>query len=415
MFRILQRTWRSRFGQVAILVAILALVVGGLAVRWHQNSEYPKRLFAEAELALANGNVSEVARLTELLQPFGDYAPHRHYLRGALLLRQGKFDEALAELQYSRFHPHLELTTLVLGGQALYQLDRAPEAAERWHRALSLDENAANAHRWLGVYYYDIGAMDNAKHHLETVASLDERDGRPHRLMGLIHRDYEMYPDAVRCYRESIRRNPKQPDALAILIELAECELKLHNYTGALEVLRDCPPNAKVKTLAAECHFSLGTIDLADRLTEEALREAPSDLDTLELRGRVLLQQGKPKLAAKAFEAVVRLDPKDYIARLQLAQTYQRLGRTDEARINSEVGTQLRDRWAAYANLHEEAIAHPDDAEVRYKMALMAMELNRPDLAEDWYHATLRLNPEHQLAQQGLLALRSAGARPPVN
>jgi tetratricopeptide (TPR) repeat protein len=151
--------------------------------------------------------------------------------------------------------------------------------------------------------------------------------------------------------------------------------------------------------LSAECHFSLGNSEAALRLLDEALAESPSTLDTLELKGRILLEEGEIEEAAHLFEEAVRDNPKDYIVRLQLAQTYRRLGRDEEAREHGTTGSRLRDMWNRFADLHEDAIDHPTDVEVRLQIGLLAVELNRGDLAKEWFRAVLHLDPSHQQAR----------------
>jgi predicted Zn-dependent protease len=66
-------------------------------------------------------------------------------------------------------------------------------------------------------------------------------------------------------------------------------------------------------------------------LLEEVLRARPSYADARYLTGKILMGQGQQEKAVEQLEAAVRLQPNQPHMRYQLAQAYQKLGRTQEA------------------------------------------------------------------------------------
>jgi tetratricopeptide (TPR) repeat protein len=330
------------------------------------------------------------------------------------LLKRGRPAEAVNQFQLAVEHPDLNVDTLVLAGQASYQMGRAGGAQELWEKALELDPNAANAHRWLAVLYYDLGAMQQALGHLQRVAELAPADPRPDRLMGLINKDYERFNRAIGHYRESLRRGPRQKDREAVLFELAECQVKLRDFTSALATLQQCPPHEQKLVLEAECHHNLGDGAKAQALLEEALAQAPSDLPALMLRGTVLSTNGDLVQAKEAFEAAVRHHPKDYRARYKLAQAYRQLGDDESADKEMALAEDLRKLWRKFSELHLDAVEQPVNARLRYEIGQLARQLDRPDLAKNWFRAALLIDPELSEALDALKSLDSveAGARP---
>jgi tetratricopeptide (TPR) repeat protein len=375
-------------------------------------SQRAERDFESAEAAVARGDVTTALSIAEELKSYRDFVPHRHYLRGICYLREKRLPDALEELQFSRFHPRLETKSFVASGHALYEMGKAEQAVQMWTKTLALDPDCVDAHRWLGVYYYDVGATADARQHLRRVAELVPTDGRPDRLMGLMSFDAQNYDEAADSYRKSLSRDPQPSDLESMLTELAESESKLHHYDEALRILEQLKPSVTRKVLTAECYFNQGDVELASRCVDEALRDAPDDIDVLELKGRCLLHEGQLKPANAVFEKAVGLKPKDYIVRLQLAQTYHRLGRADEAKHHSEIGQGLRDMWNRFADLHEQAVRKPSDAAIRFEMGKLAMELERPDLAREWFRATLYLDPGHAQAAAWFDRLNPRSAAP---
>ena len=90
---------------------------------------------------------------------------------GALFLLDGQPEEALNELRYSRDVPELHVRTMTLAGQALYQLGQQAEALKPLSRAIDVDPNAIDAHRWIASSYYDLGAIHHALSHLQIIAT----------------------------------------------------------------------------------------------------------------------------------------------------------------------------------------------------------------------------------------------------
>lgn len=406
------RTGRGRLVRLGLLLLLLCLVSIGIAATRVWQSRRPQRCFARARAALDSGNLDALAREITMLEGSIDYAPHRHFLRGALLLKQGRMAEAVDHFDLAVEHPDLKVDTLILSGQASYQMGRAGGAQQLWEKALELDPDAADAHRWLGVLYYDLGAMQQAILHLKRVAELDPADPRPDRLMGLINKDYERFEKAIEHYRESLRRDPEQQGKTAVLLELAECEIRKLDYASALAALENCPADEKKLVFQAECHHNLGDNAKAQALLDEALARAPDDLPALLLRGTILRASGDLSGAAEAFAEATQHHSKDYHLRYKLAQTYRQLGEDELADEHAAAAEDLRKLWRKFSELHLAAVEQPVNADLRYQIGQIALQLDRPDLARNWFLAALLIDPGQANALEALESLDSVEAPP---
>jgi tetratricopeptide (TPR) repeat protein len=363
----------------------------------------PREPFQEAMEAFQDGNLTRLAEITDELRDVPRYEAHWHLLQGILLLRSNQPEEALQQLGLANQHPDTRALAFTLAGEIFYKVGnfRAAEAILR--EAIGFEPQQADAHRWLAATYYDIGAMNDAIAHLEIVSELDPADARPKRLSGLILKDFEKYSDAVSAYEESLRRNPNQQD---VLVELAECLVKLRELERALEVLRDCEPSAEVWTLAAECEYSLDNQQAARRHLERVFELDPVPLEAFQLRATMALDSSDAQHAEEVLEQAVSLYPKDFGLRFKLAQAYRRLGKEAEADEQLEQSEELRELRRRFADLHDRAIQEPLDAEVRYELGVVARKLDMMELAESWFRASFALDPSFFQSRQAADAAR---------
>ena len=72
----------------------------------------------------------------------------------------------------------------------------------------------------------------------------------------------------------------------------------------------------------------------AQEKREEAMERSPNDPSYPARLGALLASQNKLEEAARYFEKALRLNPKDFITRRNLAACYWQLGKLPEARKN---------------------------------------------------------------------------------
>lgn len=361
--------------------------------------------FRKGMEAFGQGDVEGVRAAGAALRGLDVYAPHAHLLQGRVLLRGGRLTQAIAEFGYAKDHPDTRPWACALSGEVLYKAKQFRDAQRILTTAIKLDPANTDARRWLAATYYDVGAMDHALIHLQVVAGQAPADPRPYRLMGLIYKDYENYSRAVVEYRESLRRDPHQPDRAEILTELAECLVKEQKHGEALETLGRCPRSAPTLKLRAECHYAQGDTPGARNLVGEALGLEPAHLGALQLRAMIELDSNDTASAIRTLRQAVEYHPKEFRVRYQLARAYQQLGQTELAQEQVEAMQALRPLRMRFTELHEQAIEDSTDAEIRYELGVVAGELGKPELARLWLTAALGMDPDHEAARQALQAM----------
>lgn len=394
--------------RVGLLAAgiVAAMVGAALTHHWLIEARAPGWLFYWGLEAFEAGELDPVVVAADGLRGTPGFEPHVHLLEGMVALRMGRLIEAIQEFGHAKDHPQLAGLAYALSGEALYRLRQFRDAERILNQALAIDPQQLHARRYLAMLYCDLGAMTLAEHHLLAVAEAAPSDPRPHRLLGLIHKDYELYQRAVDDYRQSLARNPHQTDDEAIRLELAECLVKLRNFDEALEEIERCPSSGRRLAIEAECRYGKGDRAEASRLVEEALRLAPRHLDALLLKATLQLDSGDTAGAIRTLEEARTHHPTTYRVRYKLTQAYQRAGRQEDAKREAQATKEYRDLITRFADLHQEAIARPDDLEVRYQLGVTAQRLGRPDLAEAWFTVVLAMDPNHTAARQALASLK---------
>ena len=388
-------------GLAAVAGALVAAAAVGGGFYWH--GQRPAQRLSRAMAALDAKQWEEVERELAGLEGAAGYEPQQHFLRGALLLQRGKPYPALEEFGHAVDDPALRVRTLVLSGEALCRAGDLRNAVRLLSQAVEADEDAIDGHRLLAVAFDRLGLTDAAEAHLLRVAELDPADPRPLRVLGQMQKDFEDYAGAVESYRESLRRDADQPDRQELLLELADCEIKLRQYDAAMATLAQASPCADRWTAEAECHYGGGRPDEAKRLLAQALRESPANLRGLMLAGTILLEEQDAAAAVDVLTRAVLAYPRDYTARFKLGQAYRRMGDARHAEEHAKVAEEIKQVREEFSKLHQKANAEPDNADVRCRLGQLARQLDRPDLARVWFRAALEINPRHEEARRGLL------------
>ena len=398
---------RARFWPWLALVAVALPFALAWAAAWYAHRSSPQWVFRAGLDAFHHNDLDAVWTAAEALADVEGYEPHVGLLEGMVHLRAGRLAQAIDTLEVAKDHPDTGAMAFTLAGEALYKLRRFRDADGILKAAVELDPSLTDAHRWLAALYYDIGAFDHALAELQVISEQAPDDPRPYRLRGLIYKDFEneYERDAVHEYRESLRRDPDQPDRQQIRLELAECLVKQTHFDEAMEAIGPCENSADVLAIRAQCYAGKGDKASARRLLGEALARDPDHLASMLRLASLDLESGDAAAAARTLRHAVDRYPKDPEVRYRLSQAYDRLGQPKAAEEQLKLRNELRDLVTQFSRLHGKAVAAPADADLRYQLGVLAGQLDKPELARSWFMAALALDPNHAEARRALRAL----------
>jgi len=213
---------------------------------------------------------------------------------------------------------------------------------------------------------------------------------------------------AEQIYREVLRSDPHQADALHLLGVLA-CQAG--RYEAAVEEIRRAialnPQAAAFHCNLGAAYKALGRMGEAVASYEEALRIRPHFVEAHCNLGAALSEQGKFPEAAASYQRALALKPDHVEAHNRLGIALQRQGRIEEAAASYKRALRLKPgHAAAYNNLGSalQLLERFDEAEAAYEQALAI----KPDYVEglanlaDLYERLNRLEEAAATLARGL-------------
>ena len=394
------------------------LVMTGLLAGCQRSADVlsPEEHFEEALTAIEQKDYSAIEVHLVALQEVPEFEPHAHLLRGALGSQVGPMsaeqrDRATNELVLALQHDDTRVPALVLIGMQQQDVRALQEA-------LRLNKNYVPAHQWLSVFYYNRGAMQNAHTHLQRISELDPYDSRPPFLLGMINHDYRRFDLAEKNFEECLRRLDlliKTPNKLHLprmdrqeaLVKLASARIELREHAKAFEALEGALESRVVLCLRATCLRSLDRVDEARQYLDQGIKQFVDDpnrsleedmvyQEARRLKGTMLIEDKKFGEARAALEVLCKEYPFDAKSLYKLVQAYRGLELEKEAAEALKLYEPLRAKRERFSNLHVEAVSQPDNADTRYELGSLALELGEGKLAIAWFNAALAIDPEHE-------------------
>jgi tetratricopeptide (TPR) repeat protein len=387
--------------------AALAVVLLAAAGYWYVNQHVdgPDRRFQRALRALGRDDFERARRELVRLQALPSYEPHASLISGILLLQDEKFEAAMVELRFAADHADTRALARTLMGKTCYLRHRFHDAEQNLLAALQFDPDQAEAHRLLGVAYFDVGDLARSDTHLRRAAELVGDDARPDRILGAICREAKDHDGAIRHYQESLRREAGRPgqlkpsDRQEVLLELAACQAKLLRHDDALATLQAADETPDSLALAAECHQGLGDARRADEWLGRALALDPNHYPSLLAAGWLALESNDPAKAVELLERALEQRPRDPSLHYKLSRAHQSLGHDEMAERYARTFEELEELGQEYAKLLERAMQQPKQPDTCFQLGLAAERIGMSDEAASWYRVTLSLDAAHEGAQ----------------
>ncbi len=388
-------------------------------------------------------------------------SPRLSYLLGLSLYTAGKLEESVAPLQHSvKLHPKEEKGHLLLAS-ALAGLGRSKEAFVEWQAALRIDPNSKMALDGIAKILLAAGDNESVIAGLQGV-QLDEnltldlataygRTGRFNDAARVLSEGMKSYPnsaaltsslvsvdvklsrfdEAAKVAEQLAHRNPHDIEAqrvyLSVLVFNAEYQTAI---PLARKLLEQAPHDADFLYLNGVLERTSGDFAAARKHLEEAATLNPSQYSIRYNLGYTLEQLQDYAGAKEQLEKAIELDPTEPESHFELAKVLRKLGETDAAQqqlvlyqkqvkdksdhtIAAQKSTQAAEAARAgdkqkAAALYRDAIAVlPDNAGLRYQLALILNDLNDIDGERTALEQTAKIDPNFALAQYQLGILDS--------
>jgi tetratricopeptide (TPR) repeat protein len=293
------------------------------------------------------------------------------------LLQQGKYDDAISQLQnIASRDPNAKGLPHELGA-AYYQKGDYVKATQYLQQASQQDPNDNEAIQLLGLSYYLSGRPADAIPHLEKVQSWYPRANvDASYILGMCYmqthnydqarkafaRMYEVPEDSAASYLFAARmllRQEFEPVAAEYAQKAVSLDPKLphaHFLLGELNMFKSKIPEAIAefkKELAinpsdASTYYKLGDAysriqkyEEAEQVLQRSIWLDATSTGPYILMGKVLAKKGESELAVRALQHALSMDPNNSIAHHLLGQTYRDLGRSEDAERELKLAEQL--------------------------------------------------------------------------
>jgi tetratricopeptide (TPR) repeat protein len=291
-----------------------------------------------AETLLEIDRLDEANKLFDELLAARMGNPRVHLGQGQILVRRGRWSEALPPLQAATAHPTSQKTAFTALAEAYAHLNRP--------------EDAAAARTKADAFPPDILWPDPLLNEMEKVhTGLNPRLDRAEALFKNQHAD-----EALAQLRGIIRDHPESEDAQ---LRLADWYFRLNDPEAAEPALRAA---LAINPSLATGHFMLAGVYMhrkdyaaAEDSYQKALAANPNFGQAHYNLGQCRLKRGNPAGAEKAFRDAVRTRPDLALAQLALGELLLKAGNREEALPYLENAVRL-------APLNADAKARLDEA-----------------------------------------------------
>lgn len=364
--------------------------------------------YRQATSALDRGDFETAQSIRLGLAGDPQFSPLASAIQALILIKQAKYPEALKIAEDISAIEIMQPEAYVLAGEIFLRENRLTEATDAFQRALELNPRHARAHRWLGVLYYDTGAMRLATDELRAAAAEDTEDTNSLLLSGKIFQDYEKFNEALEDFQAALQRTEVQPAKTLIALRVAECLAQLRRLEEARQILEGLPPLPGVLATRAVVAESGGDFEQATQLAKQSLEIDPTNQTASLLLGRIYITDRQWDLALPLLEKLVQKHRHDHESHLLYGRALVGSGNREQGQQEIELATQLKDTFLKFADLHQDAIASPRDTAIRLELGQSAERLGKPELALSWYRAVLGLEPNNQAAQAAIERLSSS-------
>ena len=294
------------------------------------------------------------------------------------LLQQGKYDEAIAELQkLSSADSTLKGLSRELG-MAYYRKSDYVLATTYLGQAIKQDPQDGEATQLLGLSHYLSGKPGDAIPLIEKVQTwyplanvdasyilgqcyIQTKDYVHARLA--FAKMFALPPDSAGSYLLTARMLFRQ-EIESVALEYAQKAIQVdpklplaHFLAGEIYLFKSEIPSAVAEfqqELAlnpgdaptyyklADAYSRIQKFEDAEKLLQRSIWLDPTSTGPYVLMGKVLDNKGESELAARALEHAAAMDPKNPITHHLLGQTYRKLGRNEDAERELVLSNQLQ-------------------------------------------------------------------------
>lgn len=216
-----------------------------------------------------------------------------------------------------------------------FQEGNLDKASEYYSNAVRKHPDFRRAYKNLGLVFVQKGDYDNAIKAISKALELGEVDGRAYGLLGYGYLTKQKYYSAEAAYRQAILMQPEVKDWK---VGLAQCLLETERYADAIALfnglLIDETDNSDYWLLQANAFLGNEQTMMAAKNFEVVRRMGKADLSTLNLLGKIYINNQAANLALDAYESALELVEEPEIETIvKAAELLSMAGNLEQAKV----------------------------------------------------------------------------------
>ena len=310
-------------------------------------------------------------------------SPNAIFAEARRLSEQGKYDDAIAQLQGLATRDPQPAGLSHELGTAYYKKSDYLKAAEYLKQAVAENPKDDEAVQLLGLSYYLAGRPSEAIPYLEKVQTWYPRANvDASYILGICYiqsknyaqarvafaKMFDVKPDSAASYlftarmlfrqefdpvaeeyaQKAVALDPKLPLAHFLLGELHLYKSRIPEaITDLQQELAINPGYAAAYYKLADAYSRVQKYDEAERLLQRSIWLDATSTGPYILMGKVLEKKGEAALAVRTLQRAVAMDPNNPISHHLLGQGYRDLGKTDDAERELKLAEQLQQKQDA--------------------------------------------------------------------
>jgi len=310
---------------------------------------WPDRIIAEARRLAQQGKFDEAIAELEALaakQPEAKGLPHEfgvvYYKKGDYLKAVESFKKALEENPGDSEAIQLMGLSYYLAGKPADAI--APlEKVQTWFPSANID-----AAYILGVCYIQTKDYANARKAFAKMFAVSADSAASYLFTARMMLRFDFDVVAEEYAKKAVELDPKLPLAHSLLGEIYLFKSRIPEATEQFQKEQGLNPgDAAVYYKLADAYTRAQKYEDAEKLLQRSIWLDATSTGPYILMGKVLEKKGEAALAVRALQRAIAMDPNNSIPHHLLGQAYRDLGRTEDAERELKLSEQLQNRTEA--------------------------------------------------------------------
>ena len=309
----------------------------------------PESTFAEARGLAEQGKFDEAIAQLEALAAKQPDAKGLAHEQGIVYYKKGDYLKAMASLRKALVESADDNEALQLLGISSYLAGRPAEAiaplekVQTWYPSANVDASYI-----LGICYMQTKDYASSRKAFAKMFGVPPDSAASYLFTARMMLRFEFEVAAEEYAKKAVEVDPKLPLAHSLLGEIYLFKSRIPEATEQFQKeLELNPGDAAVYYKLAEAYTREQKYEDAEKLLQRSIWLDATSTGPYILMGKVLEKKGEPLLAARALQRALAMDPNNPIPHHLLGLAYRELGRTEDAERELKLSEQLQSRGDA--------------------------------------------------------------------